>query len=220
MMRLFGLVLWLMVQISVLFVLRVGLILSGFFIVPFGLLFSKPDESVSDGRVIDTFPRWLWVWGNDSDGTWGDKRNWWDTNADGQVLWGILPLLRKLKLPIPVQTSKSFLSRYWWCAVRNPANNLRWVPGIACPVSQCRIENWGRYNVHDSIGNDGWQFVVATHKVRRYSWCGFYWVLRYGSSTRALEVRFGYKVKPAHATRVGVEDKGFTVAINPYKDIS
>ena len=103
-------------QVTSLFILRVVLIIIGFFITPIGLLFSTKDTSVSDGREIDNFPKWLWVFGNDSDGTYGDKRLWWDKHADESTLFGIYPILRKLGLKLPLLDSKSFLSRYWWCA--------------------------------------------------------------------------------------------------------
>lgn len=207
-------------QTTILFVLRVFLILLGFFITPIGLLFSVPGKSVSDGRPIDNFPKWLWLFGNDSDGTYGDKRMWWDKNADESTLFGIMPFLRSNGIKAPILNSKSFLARYWWCAIRNPVNNMRWVPGIACPVSECKIIYYGHYVVKDKLDGAGWQYVIATHKRKNYSWCGLYIVYRYGESNHGFELRFGYKIKPEHAYDPNVEDKGFTVAINPWKDLT
>lgn len=214
------LILLTILQVVVLFALRIVLIVLGIFITPIGLLFSVPGKSVSDGRDIDNFPKWLWVFGNDSDGTYGDKRLWWDKNADASVLFGLFPFLRSKGINLPTLNSKSFLSRYWWCAFRNPVNNLRWVPGIACPVSECKIIHYGYYDVKDELGKEGWQFVAATHKKINYSWCGLYIVYKYPNTTNAFELRFGYKIKPAHAYDPNVEDKGFTVAINPWKDLT
>lgn len=208
------------IQFISLFAIKLILNIAGLFIVPVGLLFSVKQSSRSDGREIDNLPKWLWIFGNDSDGTYGDKRLWWDKNCDEQVLFGILPLIRKVYPKLPVLNSKNYLPRYWWTAVRNPSNNLRWVPIITCPVSKCKITYSGQYDVSDKLGKEGWQFVTATNDRSDYQWFGFYFVWKYPNTTHGLRIRFGYKIKPKDEYDPNAEDVGFAFSVLPWKDLT
>lgn len=200
-----------------LLVVRVVLILVGLPVVALAMPFSVIDHSVSDGRLIENLPRWAWLFGNDYDGLQGDKRGWWGANCDASVLFGLLPLLRRLGVPLDPLTKTDWLARWWWAAVRNPVNNLRLVPGFNCPVSECVIRFLGAPVVEDKPGYSGWQFVAARHAGGRSRWYGFYLVHQWNTS-RAFVLRLGYKIKPEHE---GSDEpgKGMTYKINPFKAI-
>lgn len=198
-------------------VLRLGLLLLGMPLVAVGVFFAVPGASLSDGRAIVNLPRWLWLWGNDFDGLDGDKRQWWAANCDALVLWGLLPWLRTRGVPLGSLPVTAWLARWWWAAVRNPVNNLRLVPWLSCPVSECDIAFLGDYTVEDKPGQGGWQFVRATRRGGRSRWYGFY-VVRVTSATTAAVLRLGFKIKPAHQ---GSDEpaKGMTFKLNPTKAI-
>lgn len=188
-----------LIQWAALIVVRVILIVLGFAVVAAAIPFRVLAVSLSDGRTIINLPRWAWLWGNDFDGLTGDKRGWWAANT--AFGW-------------PVD---SFCAMWWWAAVRNPVNNMRLVPGISCPVGQCLITYRGHHAVEDKPGLGGWQLVTAKRHGGRSRWYGFYLVHEW-SATRALVVRIGYKIKPAHA---GSDEpaKGMTFKLNPWKEI-
>lgn len=186
-------------QWVVLIALRVMLIVLGLPIVALAIPFRVHALSASDGRPVVNLPRWAWLWGNDFDGLLGDKRGWWADNTP-------------FGLP-----ADSFLSMWWWAAIRNPVNNLRLVPGISCPVSECHIAYQGHYTVEDKPNLGGWQFVAARRIGGRSRWYGFYFVHEW-SATRAFVIRIGYKIKPSHQ---GSDEpaKGVTFKLNPWKEI-
>jgi hypothetical protein len=146
-----------LVQWAVLLVVRVVLIVVGLLVDAAAILFAVPGLSLSDGRPIWNVPPWAWLFGNDFDGLDGDKRRWWADNCDDLVLFGLLPLLRRLGFTVGWLAVDSWLARWWWAAVRNPVNNLRLVPGFNCPVSECEIRYLGDYAVEDKPGQGGWR---------------------------------------------------------------
>lgn len=176
---------------------NVVLDLLGLFVVAAAIPFRVDAVSGSDGRPIVNLPKWVWLFGNDYDGLLGDKRGWWAENTP--FGW-------------PVD---SFLAMWWWAAIRNPVNNMRFVKLWQAPVVGSTINYKGDYTVEDHPGQAGWQFVIVENGGKR--WYGFYWVHQW-SGTRAFVVRFGFKVKPSHAG-THEEPKGMTTKINPYKAI-
>jgi hypothetical protein len=181
------------------FLLLSNLILDllGLFVVAAAIPFRVPGVSGSDGRPIVNLPRWVWLFGNDYDGLLGDKRGWWAANTP--FGW-------------PVD---SFWAMWWWAAIRNPVNNMRFVKLWQAPVAGSTITYRGDYTVEDSQGQGGWQFVITENGGRH--WYGFYLVHQW-SAKHALVVRFGFKVKPSHAG-TAEEPKGMTTKINPWKAI-
>lgn len=169
----------------------------GLFVVAAAIPFRVPGVSGSDGRPIVNLTRWVWLFGNDYDGLLGDKRGWWAANTP--FGW-------------PVD---SFKAMWWWAAIRNPVNNMRFVKLWQAPVAGSAITYRGDYTVEDSPGQTGWQFVIVENGGRH--WYGFYWV-RQWNAKHALVVRFGFKVKPSHAGTTE-EPKGMTTKINFYKAI-
>ncbi len=184
-------------QWTTIFVLRLILILLGLPIVAAAIPFRHLALSVSDNRPILVLPAWAWLWSNDFDGLTGDKRGWWADNT-----------------PFGLNVNDWF-SMWVWAAWRNPVNNLRRVPGLSCPVSECSIAYAGQALVEDRAGQAGWQLVTARRRSSR--WYGFY-LVHCWSDTRAFVIRMGYKIKPSHAGS-DEEPKGATFKINPWKSI-
>lgn len=211
---------YLFIQNIILLIINIVTLVLGFIAVPIGLLFLQDGKSVSDGRPIKNLPKWLWLWGNDADGSDGDNRLWWDKNADEQVLFGLFPFLRKKGINVPTLNSKNYLSRLWWMAIRNPANNLRFVPYISCPVKECNVTFFGQYEVKDKLGKEGWQLVIAKHKKKDMIWMGLYWVIKYPNSNLGLRMRFGYKVQPKDYIDPSKLTLGFAISVIPNKDLT
>jgi hypothetical protein len=200
-----------------LFLLASNIVLGlvGLFAVLLGLFFLVDGKSLSDGRNIKNLPKWLHIFGNDYDGSLGDKRNWWNDNCDSGVLFGLLPILRKRFSGIPVLTKHSWLSQYWWLAIRNPVNNKRTYPLWQAPVKGSTITHKGDYTVEDKVGRGGWQFVVTEQAGR--SWYGFYLVHEW-NKTKCAVIRMGFKVKPSHQ---GTDEdaKGMTTKVSLWKSL-
>lgn len=180
-----------------LIIARLAGIITGLVVVPLAIPFRVPGVSGSDGRPIVNLPRLTWLWGNDFDGLTGDKRGWWKANTP--FGWAV----------------DSFLAMFWWAAIRNPANNMRFLDAFSAPVIDSKITYRGRYTVEDKPGMDGWQFVIVENNGKR--WYGFY-LVHCWSSKRALVIRLGFKVKPSHQ---GTSEprKGLTFKFNPAKSI-
>lgn len=178
---------------------RVALTAAGLVVVPLALPFRDWASSASDGRPITVLPRWAWLWSNDFDGTEGDKRGWWHSNAP----FGL--------------GAHHWFSRFWWLAIRNPVNNLRRTSLGSCPVDECYIYWWGDFKVADKPGMGGWRLSEAKHRVTGKRWRGFYLVRQWNDS-RALVVRLGFKIEPWHENS-GEPPKGFTFKLNPWKAI-
>lgn len=189
----------------------------GLFAVAIGLFFVEDQISNSDGRPIVNLPKWLWIFGNDADGVNGDKRLWWDKNCDNLVLFGLLPMLRTKGFNINKLTSNDYISRWWWAAIRNPSNNLRFVDWLSCPIQQCQMFYFGNKEVSDKLGKEGWQIVIGKHDLSWKWWIGWYWVHRYTNSTNGLRVRMGYKIKPEYNID---QTKGYAISIILNKDLT
>lgn len=177
--------------------------------------FARASISKSDGRPIQVLPAWAWIWSNDYDGITGDKRLWWANNCDSQATLGLFPWLRSKGIAVPKLTENSFWSKYWWAAIRNPANNMRFVKWWSAPITGSTISYYGKYDVADKPGQGGWQFVIADSGKTKYY--GFYFVHQW-NSTHAFVVRIGYKITPDMANTVS-EPKGMVTKINFYKVI-
>lgn len=210
-------VVYALLQWIVLIVIRLGLIVLGLAVVAVALPFRKQEFSLKyPDWPITNLPRWAWLFGNDYDGLQGDIRGWWNDNADQYVLFGLFPLLRKIRPSLRKIDGTHPLSMWWWAAIRNPVNNLRLVSGFNCPVDECDITYAGHEFVADKPGVRAWQFVTAQRSTGISRWFGFYASYAF-SPTRAMVVRLGYKVEPRH---VGTnEAKGMTFKLNPYKSI-
>lgn len=184
-------------QWSWLIAARLAGIITGLVVVAVAVPFRVADLSGSDGRRIVNLPRWAWLWGNDFDGLLGDKRGWWAANTP--LGWAV----------------DSFPAMYWWAAIRNPANNMRFLNWFSAPIVGSQVQWRGQYVVEDKPGMDGWQFVWAIQDDRR--WFGFY-LVHCWNERRALVVRLGFKIKPEHQGK-DEPRKGLTFKLNPFKSI-
>lgn len=183
----------------------------GLFVVPVFLLFSKTDESTR--KQFTQYPQYGdWVfenfsgpWGNPSDGARGDKRGWF---ANWCVEKGI--------------TYPSFLAKYIWLAIRNPANYFNRITA-GCDLSKVVIvKKWGDAVVVEKTGIGGSQLLVTDDgKYFRLFICLPYWF----DPSHAFEIDLGWKIKLSHngtlpTADVGDRYKGLVSLITPWKDIS
>jgi hypothetical protein len=191
--------------------LRVFLILLGFLVVPSALPFLTvegpliPFSQAPGNWALARLPAWAWLWSNDRDGAIGDKRGWWHLNSPfglGAYHW---------------------FSQFWWLAIRNPANNMRFTPWFSCPVAECDYRYWGDESVEDRPGQGGQRLLLATHKITGRRYYGFYGVWQW-SATRALVVQLGFKPEPSdwaedYSADPSAQWKGLTFEVNPWKSI-
>lgn len=191
--------------------LRVTLILLGFLVVPLALPFltiENPPIAFTQAPGywgLGRLPAWAWLWSNDRDGALGDKRGWWHLNTPfdlGAYHW---------------------FSQFWWLAIRNPANNMRFSPWFSCPVAQCDYRYWGDEVVKDRPGQGGRRLIMATHKNTGRRYYGFYGVWQW-SATRALVIQLGFKPEPSdwqedYSADPTAQWKGLTFEVNPWKGI-
>ena len=155
-------------------------IATGLVIVPIALLF-RTEEKIYDtdpkkaypSRKLVHLPKWAWIWDNDAEGMMSWMKNWPSICWDGDPT--------------------TFLSMFQWAAVRNPANNLRFIRGIAVYLPDVEeAEYWGKEVVSDkwNVDGEGWQFVRC--KGKYFPYYSFYWV------GKKLTIRLGHKIEPAH----------------------
>lgn len=199
-------------QWSLLFPVRVVLILLGLLVVPLALPFRQatgaavPFTQAPGVWRLVRLPEWAWIWSNDRDGALGDRRGWWHLNAPfglGAYHW---------------------FSMLWWLALRNPANNMRFTPWFGCPVTECDYRYWGDENVEDRPGQGGRRFLLATHRQTGRRYYGFYGVWQW-SPTRAVVIQIGFKGEPKdwaedYSGDLSRQWAGMTFEINLFKDIS
>lgn len=163
------------------FILRMIGILTGFVIVPIALLFrterpvSNPDKQAYPSRKEVHLPRWAWIWDNDAEGmmSWMDE---WP-----EMCWNGKPY--------------SFISMWQWAAWRNPANNMRFIRGIAVYLPDVKEHAfWGKESVNDKdyVNGKGWNFIYC--KGKYFPYYGFNWV---GDKYYA---QLGHKIEPKHFT--------------------
>jgi len=193
-----GNVLYAIVSWVAVLVIRIPLIVLGFVTVPVGLLFRDvflkhsyfTQWNMQRSWQLVKLPPIFWIWSNDRDGMLGDRRGWWDYHC-------------------PTGDSRDFWSMFQWAAIRNPVNNLRFVRGISCDVSDCFVEKLGGQDIVDDE-TPGWQFLKANGS--RFN----YYQFRYYG---AIEIRVGHKIKLSHNSEDwGMQDdnkvwKGFTFRI-------
>jgi hypothetical protein len=171
--------------------------LAGLFVVPVALLFRKertPPEGMPvqyDGWRYMKLPKLFSWWDNVKYGTMGNYA--WDDERYN-------PFHEK---------PTSFLSQYYWLALRNPGNGLYGTSLFSCVQADNKISYKGQELIDN--GKYGWQFVVAKGK-RTYT--GFYLYKPY-TSQFCLELRIGFKILPTEEDRK--RPVGCTFIINPFK---
>ena len=153
---------------------RFPLAVLGFVVVPVALRFSETVYGPL-GDEHERLPRWAWLWDNDEDGIDGPP---WYRNGYA------------LKHPV----AKHF-PRFWWLAVRNPVNNLRFVRPFMMVVDSRKV---------DYIGDRFRSFSIHTARTHRraiwfLAWQGWragFWLIRPRDDGTHLRIRIGWKVTP------------------------
>lgn len=158
---------------------RLNAVILGFFVVAAALPF-RTEEPVPVGeekpypeRKIVHLPKWAWLWDNDAEGMMSWMEEW------PEMCWNGKP--------------DSFLSMWQWAAWRNPANNMRFMRGIAVYLPEAHsVKYWGKYKVSDKDykNGEGWQFVGC--KGKYFPYYGFQWV------GKKYYIRLGHKIEPNH----------------------
>lgn len=138
--------LYTIVSIILVAIALVVMFVLGIPVVAIGLLFTTKTGEVNEfGWQMENLPKILWPWGNDYDGVQGQK-NGKSRNPFG---WKI----------------GSYLSNFWWAAIRNPANNFsRYTVGFD-------------YNKVKEIAQDGNWWYVYTDKFTYTTYRTPKWVL-------------------------------------------
>lgn len=228
---------WLAVPCSiVLFVvaliIKIVSVLVGFFVCAYGVFKMQdgPQKSVLfvrdgvPGTWVDKqLPDNLWLWSNKLDGLFGDKRGEWFVEYCGARFnrW----------------------TAYQWCALRNPANNLRHINWLSAYLPNLKIW-WAGSNqyANDKKGKDGWYFAWARNKETGFCYFGFVAWIPYELKVRefnyrvvqvvydyflfrGLHIKAGWKIAPKHLDKSLWSDrddknrKGMTFYINPFREV-
>ena len=192
---------------SVLMLVRAVLILLGLVVVAVALPFyngnRKLDQFFTQFHTKDVWyhiglPKWAWLWSNDRDGALGDKRGWWHNEMvkEGGSCY-------------------SFKSMYTWLALRNPVNNLGFLPLFSCDISKSTVKVIAGSKATDykDMGK-GLQILKANDGKFNY------YHLYYTSDR--FYIRIGHKIKLGHNLYVHSEAdptkslKSFTLRIRKY----
>lgn len=141
-------------------------------------------------------PRWLW-------------RPWIDPTGIPGWYW-----------PYAAQhwLAKHF-PRWWWLAIRNPANGLRTYPWLSCDVDMTRLE----WRDNGQPTNPGPLRARGKRVGWFYAWQGVYsglWLCVLWTKTRHMKVRIGWKLVPDEAQFIDEwrpERAGFAAAVIPWR---
>ncbi len=145
----------------------------------------------------------LRLYSNYEDGSLGEPSGKWSATCGGD--------------------ERSFWSQYKWLALRNPINMLkRTNPFFHCRVDDCSITWWGDRDVDDKGFNWGWHLVRATHRETGKQYYGYRKTASLGDG-KCRQHRYGFKIKPSHASEVqdaDDKDKAFTFRYQHRSDIN
>ena len=139
-------------------------------------------------------PKWLWrPWSNPTDGN--DGPSWWSRYAKNHWFAKHFP-------------------RYWWCAIRNPANGLRTYNALTVDVDNYKYKGNGfpvnPAELRETGKKVGWF----------YAWQGVYsgfWVCIVWNKTHHAKIRIGWKIVPSYLNEWRPEKAGFAASILPYR---
>jgi hypothetical protein len=134
---------------------------------------------------------WLtWLWCNEEDGVTGPGW-WWNRTCRGYA---------RNNAPWWV----SAWSSYRWSALRNPSNNMRFVPGINPVIRPEAVRSW-EWRV-PLARTAGWKWPVLAEAI--LTWQGPYSGVRLHITFRGHVFRFwwGWKLKPEDAQGIPPDD--------------
>lgn len=109
--------------------------------------------------------------------------------------------------------------RYWWLAIRNPANNFGYLPWVGFAQTLApRYQQLGNPRTSDQ-GEAGWKFVRALQQPSGKLMAFELYIVAPWSATRCLRVRLGWKIdhniEPLYRRRDGTTAQ-LVVVINPF----
>lgn len=160
----------------VLFIFRAVAVILGLLVVPIAYLFRK---QLTDRT--EAFPKWAWLWDNEQDGIYGPP---WFGRYTG--------------------LNKGFRRCYWWTAIRNPANNMRFID-LFNVTHQDNITHkiYGNYETPDpkvarQMGGKVWHLTLVRQKG---VWYFSFWLIKAFKNKRHFRIRLGWKCTPEWINR-------------------
>ena len=169
------------------FIIRTLFILLGLIIVPILSIFNLTKEETSkvNGRKILNWKyKLFYIWSNDEDGV-----------IAGEEL-----------LDYP-----SWIRMIYWSAIRNPANNLRFVKGISCKIEPTKVK-YRASNIKNFNGPDDsmsiYDYDEDDLRFMTLTWCGLYSNLRIQFKMFSKIWRFwiGWKIYPHDSLGISPND--------------
>lgn len=145
----------------------------------------------------DKFPRWAWLWDNKEDGIYGPR--WFN------------------------QSVTNFTTCYKWSAIRNPANNMRFIDLFNVTHKQGikHIKHGDDHTPNPQLSRAlkraVWHFTLVRQKG---VWCFSFWYLKAFENGRHFRIRLGWKCTPEWIENPRDEiyrDSGITFQFLPYR---
>lgn len=148
-------------------------------------------------RKGQDFPKWAWIWDNEEDGIYGPK--WFNKGIH------------------------NFKSCFLWSAIRNPANNMRFIDLFNVEHRE-GIKNfkYGDYKTPDpsysrSIKRAIWHLTLVRQKG---IWYFSFWYLKAFKGDRHFRIRLGWKCTPEWISKPRddvYKYSGMTFQFMPYR---
>jgi hypothetical protein len=127
-------------------------------------------------RDGDHFPKWAWIWDNREDGIFG--ADWFERYTG---------------------LKKGFRRCYWWSAIRNPANNMRFIDLFNVEHRDgLTYKIYGNRETPDprtarQMGGKVWHLTL----VRQSGiWYFSFWLIKAFKNNRHFRIRLGWKCTP------------------------
>lgn len=184
-----GILLW----IPFLFI-KITLVLSGLIVVPLALATRYLSLEILDKDTVrNHWPDIFWLWGNDEEGC----PDWWVRRC---IEGWVNPVAAKFP-------------QFWWYAIRNPINNLRFLfDDVDASELSDMTTNWHPYMMMEPY-NLIKENVKYAYYLVRYKWKVGFRIVWLGSNNRYSEIWFGWKLAS------GVPGLGFTTQIRINREI-
>ena len=182
------------------FILQIVLTITGWFVVPIGMLFMETFQPLNLTSRYKWQKRFKWKW---FDSIFGNKED------------GIADIYYTKKYaPFPKDYKPTFWRTYNWLAFRNPIHNLALKMGVQDVIVGYIWQ--GRVDTEDRIGHEGFVYSEAIGKSGKrypmYRWCKL-WFKDIG-----IEMNIGYKNFNVHKEELPKFYRySFTISINPFK---
>lgn len=160
---------WAPISWALFLVLRTAFITMGFVMVPAGVLSGVEyrESKIYPGRQVLAFKhKMFWLWGNEEEGI-----GWYDRIGILNNSW--LNLTINLKHPV--------LKILYSEIIRNPANNLRFVPVLSVKIDPARVRFIGSFgDLADNFTPDlAKRYDSDDETFWLFAWCGWYSNIRF-----------------------------------------